>query len=139
MGEQGPAVGPVGPSKPEVQTPPAAIAVPHAVEFKSFGAKTGETPDGTVTLKAAVNNLNKFGKKEPEKNVTQVEADAINAKTAAEVAKTAAKVANKVAKHSVQITEHAKSALESAHDALHEARVESSGLSKGQKESLKEA
>merc|ERR1719183_1175772 len=51
MGEQGPAVGPVVPPKTEAQTPPAAIAVPHAVQFKNFGAKSSETPDGTVTLK----------------------------------------------------------------------------------------
>jgi len=65
--------------------------------------------------------------------------DAMNAKKAAKVAKQAAKVANKVAKHSLKITGHAKKALTHALGALHDARVDSAGLGKHQKESLKKA
>merc|ERR1719409_2034322 len=65
--------------------------------------------------------------------------DATNAKQAAKVARRAAKVANKVAKHSIKVTGHAKKALAHALGALHDARVESTGLKKGQKESLKKA
>jgi len=68
-----------------------------------------------------------------------VMADAANAKTAAHVAKQAAIVANKVAEHSVKVTGHAKKALKHALHALHDARVESSGLGKQQKHSLKKA
>jgi len=68
-----------------------------------------------------------------------VKADAANAKEAASVAKQAAKVANKVATHSIHITAHAKKALHHALGALHDARVETEGLSKTQKDSLKKA
>jgi len=68
-----------------------------------------------------------------------VKADAKNAKQAAGVAKQAAAVANKVAKHSVKVTKHAKTALKHALGALHDARVESAGLSKTQKDTLKNA
>jgi len=68
-----------------------------------------------------------------------VKADAKKAKEAAKVAKQAAKVANKVAAHSVKVTGHAKKALKHALGALHDARVDSKGLDKGQKESLKKA
>jgi len=68
-----------------------------------------------------------------------VQADATNAKEAAAVAKQAAEVANKVATHSIHITKHAKNALHHALGALHDARVETNGLSKAQKESLKKA
>jgi len=69
----------------------------------------------------------------------KVAVDATNAHLAAKTAKQAAKVANKVAKHSIQITKHAKDALKNAHDALHRARVNTEGLSKDQKSSLKKA
>jgi len=68
-----------------------------------------------------------------------VQADANKAKEAASVAKQAAHVANKVAEHSIHITHHAKKALSHALGALHEARVETQGLTKTQKESLKKA
>jgi len=68
-----------------------------------------------------------------------VKADATNAKQAAKVARKAAKVANKVAKHSMKVVGHAKKSLSHALGALHEARVESAGLGKAQKESLKKA
>jgi len=113
-------------------------------------------PAATVSMAAS---LNRFGSQEhagapapaaavpaadskKEENPTQAaqaSADAKNAHSAAESAKQAATVANKVAAHSVHITEHAKSALEDAHDALHKARVDSAGLSDGQKQSLKKA
>jgi len=66
-------------------------------------------------------------------------ADAQNAKAAAETAKQAASVFNKVAEHSVKITAHAQGALKHALGALHDARVETSGLDQGQKDSLKKA
>merc|ERR1719272_693498 len=69
----------------------------------------------------------------------QASADAKNAHRAAATAKEAAKVATNVAHHSIKITEHAKSALGNAQEALNRARVETEGLSKGQKKSLKEA
>jgi len=68
-----------------------------------------------------------------------VEADAHNAKEAASVARQAAHVANKVAEHSIHITTHAKEALHHALGALHDARVDTTGLSTGQKDSLKKA
>jgi len=74
---------------------------------------------------------------DPQK--ADVAADAANAKTAAKVAKQAAVVANKVAEHSMKVTGHAKKALRHALHALHDARVESSGLGKHQKHSLKKA
>jgi len=55
------------------------------------------------------------------------------------VAKQAAKVANRVAEHSIKVTGHAKKALKHALGALHDARVETSGLSKVQKQTLKKA
>jgi hypothetical protein len=67
------------------------------------------------------------------------ELHAKDAKKAAKVAKQAAKVANKVAAHSIKITGHAKKALKHALGALHDARVDSQGLDKGQKASLKKA
>jgi len=68
-----------------------------------------------------------------------VQVHAMNAKKAAKVAKQAAKVANKVAKHSMKIVGHSKKALTHALGALHDARVESNGLGKAQKQSLKKA
>lgn len=62
-----------------------------------------------------------------------------NAKIAAKVAKQAAVVANKVAAHSVKVTKHAKKALSHALGALHDARVDSAGLDKRQKATLKKA
>jgi len=75
----------------------------------------------------------------PQATKASVKADAMNAKQAAEVAKQAAKVANRVAKHSLKVTGHAKKALTHALGALHDARVDSTGLGKHQKESLKKA
>lgn len=72
-------------------------------------------------------------------SVSAVRADAKHAHEAAKVAKQAAKVANQVAKHSIKVTGHAKKALKHALGALHDARVESKGLDKGQKASLKKA
>jgi len=69
----------------------------------------------------------------------EVKVHAMNAKKAAKVAKQAAKVANKVAKHSMKIVGHSKKALTHALGALHDARVESNGLGKAQKQSLKKA
>jgi len=67
------------------------------------------------------------------------ELHAKDAKKAAKVAKQAAKVANKVAAHSIKVTGHAKKALKHALGALHDARIDSQGLDKGQKASLKKA
>lgn len=75
----------------------------------------------------------------PPVQKSDVKADAKNAKEAASVAKQAAKVANNVAKHSVKVTHHAKKALKHALGALHDARIESSGLDKRQKDTLKKA
>jgi len=75
----------------------------------------------------------------PQPKKADVKADAHHAKKAAEVAKQAAQVANKVATHSVKVTHHAKKALQHALGALHDARVESSGLDKRQKDTLKKA
>jgi len=72
-------------------------------------------------------------------SLQSVKADAANAKQAANVARDAARVANKVARHSIHITNHAKDALHHALSALHDARVDTKGLNKGQKESLKKA
>jgi len=68
-----------------------------------------------------------------------VEVHAKHAREAAEVAKQAAVVANKVATHSKKVSGHAKKALKHALGALHDARVDSKGLDKQQKESLKKA
>jgi len=68
-----------------------------------------------------------------------VKADAKNAKEAAKVARHAARVANKVAEHSIKVVGHSKHALKHALGALHHARVESSGLDKQQKDTLKKA
>merc|ERR1719240_291805 len=75
----------------------------------------------------------------PKPTKAGVKAHAMNAKEAASVAKQAAVVANKVATHSVKVTHHAKKALKHALHALHGARVESAGLDKQQKDSLKKA
>jgi len=72
----------------------------------------------------------------PQKDV---KADAKSAKEAAKVAKHAAKLANKVAEHSIKVVGHSKHALKHALGALHDARVESSGLDKRQKDTLKKA
>jgi hypothetical protein len=71
--------------------------------------------------------------------VQDVETQARNAKEAASSAKDAAHVANQVAAHSIDITHHAQTALKHARNALHGARVETSGLSSGQKEALRKA
>jgi len=75
----------------------------------------------------------------PQPKKADVKADAKNAKAAAKVAKQAAVVANKVATHSIKVTGHAKKALKHALGALHDARVDSSGLDKRQKDTLKKA
>jgi len=62
-----------------------------------------------------------------------------HAQEAARTAKQAAGVANDVAEHSIKITGHAKTALKHALGALHDARVDSNGLDKDQKHSLKKA
>jgi len=104
-------------------------------------------PTATVSTPGSVNmvsSLHRFGGKhaaataEQAKEV-QASVDAQNAHKAAESAKTAAKVASKVAEHSVHITHHAQSALKDARNALHSARVDTSGLTEGQKKSLKTA
>jgi len=92
-----------------------------------------ELPRVPVSMAAA----KKTSHKQP--TLQAVKADSENAKRAASVARDAAKVANKVAEHSVHITNHAKDALHHALNALHGARVETKGLNKGQKESLKKA
>jgi hypothetical protein len=76
---------------------------------------------------------------EADRIAREVSADASDAKEAAETAKQAAVVANNVAEHSVKVTHHAKKALKHALGALHDARVESKGLDKSQKDSLKKA
>jgi hypothetical protein len=76
---------------------------------------------------------------EADRLAAQVNAEAANAKSAAEVAKQAAVVANNVAEHSVKIVTHSKTALKHALGALHDARVDSQGLDRSQKESLKKA
>jgi len=75
----------------------------------------------------------------PQPTAADVETHAKNAEEAAQVARQAAKVANKVATHSVKVTGHAKKALKHALGALHDARVDSSGLDKRQKDTLKKA
>merc|ERR1719215_1252430 len=75
----------------------------------------------------------------PPPKRADVKADAKNAKEAAKVAKHAAKLANKVAEHSIKVVDHSKQALKHALGALHDARVESSGLDKQQKDTLKKA
>jgi len=62
-----------------------------------------------------------------------------HAQEAARTARQAAGVANDVAEHSIKITGHAKTALKHALGALHDARVDSNGLDKDQKHSLKKA
>jgi hypothetical protein len=62
-----------------------------------------------------------------------------HAQEAARTARQAAGVANEVAEHSIKITGHAKTALKHALGALHDARVDSNGLDKDQKHSLKKA
>jgi len=76
---------------------------------------------------------------EADRLASEVTKDSENAKEAADVAKQAAVVANNVAEHSVKVTTHAKKALKHALGALHDARVESSGLDRSQKDSLKKA
>lgn len=61
------------------------------------------------------------------------------ARAAAASAKSAAEVANNVTKHSIHLAHQSQDALSKAHDALHKARVDSAGLSGGQKRSLKAA
>jgi len=76
---------------------------------------------------------------EADRIANEVTLASANAKEAAEVAKQAAVVANNVAEHSVKITTHAKTALKHALGALHDARVDSQGLDRSQKVSLKKA
>jgi len=64
---------------------------------------------------------------------------AAHAHNAAKVAKHTAHLANKVAEHAIDITGHAQKSLHHALGALHDARVDTSGLSEDQKESLKKA
>jgi len=75
----------------------------------------------------------------PQPTKEDVKNHAHNAKQAAKVARQAAVVANKVATHSVKVTKHAKKALSHALGALHDARVDSAGLDKRQKDTLKKA
>lgn len=75
----------------------------------------------------------------PQPTKEEVKTHAHNAKEAAKVARQAAVVANKVATHSVKVTHHAKKALSHALGALHDARVDSAGLDKRQKDTLKKA
>merc|ERR1719215_1919701 len=75
----------------------------------------------------------------PPPKRADVKADAKNAKEAAKVARHAAQLANKVAEHSIKVVGHSKHALKHALGALHDARVESSGLDKRQKDTLKKA
>jgi len=76
---------------------------------------------------------------EADRLANEITRDSANAKEAADVARQAAVVANSVAEHSVKVTTHAKTALKSALGALHEARVDSQGLDKSQKRSLRKA
>jgi hypothetical protein len=69
----------------------------------------------------------------------EVNKESENAKEAAASARTAAAVANKVAEHSIHIIGHSKKALKNALGALHDARVDSQGLDRSQKNSLKKA
>jgi len=106
-------------------------AMQIANEVTRDGAPQGPAvPLSMAAAKAEVS------KQTPEETV---QADASNAKEAADTAKQAAIVANKVAEHSIHITTHAKKALHHALGALHDARVETTGLTTGQKESLKKA
>jgi len=104
------------------QPGPEAVAPAHMGQLMAEPVPVDEDPE------AEANRL-----------ANQVNADADNAKQAADVAKQAAVVANSVAEHSIKITSHAKSALTHALGALHDARVESSGLNRNQKDSLKSA
>jgi len=97
-----------------------------------------DLPQGTKTPLSMTAQKGELKKDEPLPE-DAVKADAHNAKEAAAVAKQAAHVANKVAEHSVHIVAHTKEALHHALGALHDARVDTEGLSTGQKDSLKKA
>jgi len=136
-------VGAEGPSVPlpqiaspvQAKTEPAAV-VNMASNLNHFGQQQAAAPAPAPAQEAAAPAAAKAA---PSTKDAQVAADAKNAHLAAESAKSAAEVANKVAVHSVHITQHAQSALKDAQNALHTARVNSEGLSKSQKHSLKTA
>jgi len=97
------------------------------------------TPPMGITAASTLAPMNAAAAAAPEPQKADVKVHAQQAKEAAKVAKQAAKVATNVAKHSVKVTHHAKKALKHALGALHDARVDSSGLDKRQKDTLKKA
>jgi len=97
------------------------------------------TPPAGIATRLTHAPINAAPAAAPEPKHIDVKVDAHKAKEAARVAKQAAKVANKVATHSVKVTQHAKKALKHALGALHDARVDSSGLDRRQKDTLKKA
>jgi hypothetical protein len=86
-------------------------------------------------------HIKSFGRKHAEADVHKLaeKDDANKAHSAAQSAKKAASEANAVTKSSVHLADNARSALNKAHDAIHNARVDTAGLSSGQKRSLKAA
>lgn len=142
------------PSSTATSPPPVAagLAVPGTISMasslNSFGSKAssssslkrfGKQYDAVLAPPPA--GANPVAVSHPLPTVPELAkgaaVDAENAHIAAEAAKEAAHVANKIATHSVHITQHAQSALKDARESLHKARVNTEGLSKQQKESLK--
>jgi len=147
---------PIGPEPAVVAVLPAAAgpALPATISMasslNSFGNKAssssslnrfGKQSDAGPAPAPAVANPVAVSHPLPQapQLVKSSAIDAQNAHIAAEAAKEAAHVANKIATHSVHITQHAQSALKDARESLHKARVNTEGLSKQQKQSLKMA
>merc|ERR1711865_65156 len=125
-----------GPKAPEQSSPLPMEKVPMP-QVASAPVQASLISPAVVNM---ASNLNHFGNKQISfGNAVQAADDAKNAHAAAKNAKSAAEEANKVAVHSVHITQHAQSALKDAQNALHTARVNTEGLSKSQKHSLKTA
>jgi len=104
---------------------------------------SGALSDQNATTKVAMETAQKDGGGQETSvkavDPNDVETHARNAREAASSATQAARVANAVAADSIDITHHAQSALKHARNALHGARVDTSGLSADQKESLRKA
>jgi len=106
-------------------------------------AKTGTESNSeaisrlTLELRDIRDKLDKENSAQDHKNQKQDPGG--DAQGFAESAQHAAGVANMVAHHSIKMTDHAQAALKKAKNALHDARVDTTGLSEGQKDYLKAA
>eukprot|EP00747_Dinoflagellata_sp_TGD_P124452 gnl/TRDRNA2_/TRDRNA2_173990_c3_seq11.p1 gnl/TRDRNA2_/TRDRNA2_173990_c3~~gnl/TRDRNA2_/TRDRNA2_173990_c3_seq11.p1 ORF type:complete len:561 (+),score=168.52 gnl/TRDRNA2_/TRDRNA2_173990_c3_seq11:93-1775(+) len=104
-------------------------------------ADTLAAPNGTVMFSASNSSLDAASNSTAAAAVDDpaVDTSSMNSSTAFETAAEAANVANSVATHSIHITQHAQTALKRARDTIRDARANTKGLNKAQRELLRTA